>query len=219
MGGAFKEMPGERKVIYISAILGIILFMGWWSSRKSGSQSQPGTNADDVDQSAGGGGGGLDVYDPNAEIDAAKEVSLASIAHSAALEFSIATNAISHDLGIKGSNKSGSGGLSIGPFSIGGGGSGTQSEQWDLLTSNEFAAGFSATGLDASEFQMVLQQSAALVNAAQAMQTETYGAGENKIKKYKNDPKPAGAPNGKHLERGADGKYYWVKNGQTLQAA
>lgn len=210
---AFNKLPGERKIIYISAVLGIILFAAWLSNRK-----QPAA----VSESQGGdggqidGGGGFDYYDRQAEIDAAKEVSLASIAHSAALQFSVLTNAISHDIGGSGSGKSGGGGLSIGGFSIGGSGGSQSNSFYDLETGGSFEAGFSATGLSADEFQMALQQSAALTNQAALSQQRAYDYATDKINRFKPLPKPRGAPRGKHLERAEDGQYYWVPDGQTL---
>jgi hypothetical protein len=206
-----NRMPGERKVIYISAILGIILFLAWAANRK-------GAAAAPVSESQDDGGGEYDFYDRQAEIDAAKEVSLAAIARSAGLEFSLAASTLMHDMGGNMSSKSGSGGLSIGGFSLFGGGGSSGGSNYDITTQSDFEAGFSATGLSDDEFQMALQQSAAIIAAAQANQDATYETGMAKSDKYKAKPKPKKAPKGHHLQEGPNGSYYWVRDGESIAA-
>lgn len=208
-----EKLPAERRIIYISAILGIVLFIAFLVSRKSApAPAVSGSQGLEPADPTNGNEPGAAAYDPTAAINAAKEVSLASIAHQAALKFSIASNSLSHDLGLHSTSGSGSGGLSIGPFSIGGGGSKSGLDQWDLTTSNDFSGGFEGSGLSEDEFQLLIESGAMLANKARESQDANNTAAQTKADRYKPPAAPANAPNGKHLERAIDGHYYWVAN-------
>jgi len=208
-GEQLERLPGERKVVYISAILGILVFIFLVVKKKA----TPGVS----ESQAQDPGAGLSApYDPGAALEAQKAVSLASIEHSAALQFSIAQNSLSHDLGLHSSSGGGSGGLSIGPFSIGGSGHKEGADQLELTTQNDLTGGFSGSGLSQDEFELLVQEGQALVNAGAASQAATNAAGLDKLGRYKSAPGPSNAPRGMHLEQGANGSYYWVKDGHSI---
>lgn len=176
----------ERKLAVFGVIL-TVLAVGLALYEKNKGASAVATPA--TTDAGAGGGGGTSSLDASTLAAMQLKVAEEQIAHSATYGFTSDINSISHAIGSTNQSQGGSGGLNLGLFSIGGGGGSNKVTTFDLTHNLDLAQSVGGSNLSESEFELLVQQGQAIINAGAAAQLANANAAANSLGYFVKPPK------------------------------